>query len=93
MFGYLTPAASKIFVTAQHVYSQTSLRNFGTTLSLLDKGYLASAEPSLDASSAGYLEDMYNSWLKDPGSVHSVRLYNKKGPLCLLLEQKTFIGF
>lgn len=80
MFGYLTTAASKIFATAPHVYSsQTSL--FSTTLSLFDKGYPVSAEPSLDASSAGYLEDMYNSWLKDPGSVHSVRLHNKTGLL------------
>lgn len=86
MFGYLTPAASKIFATAQ-----TTLRNFSTTLSLLDKGYPVSAEPSLDASSAGYLEDMYNSWLKDPGSVHSVRLYNRRSSV--RLNKKTLLGF
>lgn len=32
----------------------------------------ASAEPFLNGSSATYVEDMYNAWLKDPASVHSV---------------------
>lgn len=33
----------------------------------------ASAEPFLNGSNAGYVEEMYNSWLRDPASVHAVR--------------------
>ena len=31
-----------------------------------------SAEPFLNGSSAVYVEEMYNSWLEDPRSVHKV---------------------
>lgn len=33
----------------------------------------ASAEPFLNGSSSIYVEEMYNSWLEDPKSVHKVR--------------------
>lgn len=33
----------------------------------------ASAEPFLDGTSSSYVEEMYNSWLRDPASVHTVR--------------------
>ena len=34
------------------------------------------AEPFLNGSSSIYLEEMYNSWLKDPKSVHAVSVYS-----------------
>lgn len=33
----------------------------------------ASAEPFLNGSNTSYVEEMYNSWLRDPASVHAVR--------------------
>uniref|UniRef100_A0A1S4KDI7 2-oxoglutarate dehydrogenase E1 component N-terminal domain-containing protein n=3 Tax=Culex pipiens complex TaxID=518105 RepID=A0A1S4KDI7_CULQU len=30
----------------------------------------AAAEPFLNGSSSNYIDDMYNSWLRDPASVH-----------------------
>lgn len=46
----------------------------------------ASAEPFLNGSSSAYVEDMYNSWLADPKSVHVVSLiqYNFT---CVLLKK------
>lgn len=32
----------------------------------------AAAEPFLNGGSSTYIEDMYNAWLADPSSVHSV---------------------
>lgn len=32
----------------------------------------AAQEPFLNGSSSVYVEEMYRSWLKDPGSVHKV---------------------
>lgn len=32
----------------------------------------AAAEPFLNGSNAGYVEEMYNNWLRDPASVHAV---------------------
>lgn len=32
----------------------------------------AAAEPFLNGSSSVYVEEMYNSWLQDPKSVHAV---------------------
>ena len=32
----------------------------------------AAAEPVLNGSSSVYVEEMYNSWLQDPKSVHAV---------------------
>ena len=32
----------------------------------------AAAEPFLNGSSTGYIEEMYNAWLRDPASVHAV---------------------
>lgn len=29
-------------------------------------------EPFLNGSTAGYVEEMYNAWLRDPASVHAV---------------------
>lgn len=34
----------------------------------------AAAEPFLNGSSSSYVEEMYNSWLEDPKSVHVVRI-------------------
>lgn len=34
----------------------------------------AAAEPFLNGSSSSYVEEMYNSWLRDPTSVHVVSL-------------------
>ena len=36
----------------------------------------AAAEPFLNGSSSVYVEDMYNSWLQDPKSVHAVSVTN-----------------
>lgn len=33
----------------------------------------AAAEPFLNGSSSVYVEEMYNSWMQDPKSVHKVR--------------------
>lgn len=72
MLGYLAPAATRLLQAAQHVY-QVSSRNFTTTLSLPDKGAPVSGNPPFDGTSARYLDEMYNAWLKDPKSVHAVR--------------------
>lgn len=32
----------------------------------------AASEPFLNGSNSSYIEDMYNSWLADPSSVHAV---------------------
>lgn len=32
----------------------------------------AAAEPFANGTTASYVEDMYNSWLRDPSSVHTV---------------------
>lgn len=34
----------------------------------------AAAEPFLSGSSGQYVEDMYNAWLADPSSVHTVSI-------------------
>lgn len=34
----------------------------------------AAAEPFLNGSSSNYIDDMYNSWLRDPASVHAVSM-------------------
>lgn len=37
------------------------------------RGYSVAADkPSLDGTSSNYVEEMYNSWLRDPASVHTV---------------------
>lgn len=41
-------------------------RNFATQ---------AAAEPFLNGTSSAYVEEMYNSWLKDPNSVHKVSTF------------------
>lgn len=43
----------------------------------------AAAEPFLNGSSSAYVEEMYNSWLQDPTSVHAVR-HLHKSPLVYL---------
>lgn len=35
----------------------------------------AAQEPFLNGSSSQYVEDMYNAWLADPASVHTVSTY------------------
>lgn len=44
------------------------------------RGYSVAADkPSLDGTSSNYVEEMYNSWLRDPASVHTVsRLKTKE---------------
>lgn len=37
----------------------------------------AAAEPFLNGSSSIYVEEMYNSWLQDPKSVHAVRHFGR----------------
>lgn len=42
------------------------------------RGYSVAADkPSLDGTSSNYVEEMYNSWLRDPASVHTVRRLRK----------------
>ena len=36
----------------------------------------APSEPFLNGSSSQYVEDMYNSWIQDPSSVHVVSVQN-----------------
>lgn len=39
------------------------------------RNYSAAADkPSLDGNSSSYIEEMYNSWLRDPSSVHTVNI-------------------
>lgn len=38
----------------------------------------AAAEPFLNGSSSVYVEEMYNSWLQDPKSVHAVSQIRNK---------------
>lgn len=35
----------------------------------------AASEPFLNGSNSSYIEDMYNSWLADPSSVHAVSFF------------------
>lgn len=42
------------------------------------RGYSVAADkPSLDGNSSSYVEEMYNSWLRDPASVHTVKFISK----------------
>ncbi|KAH1024835.1 2-oxoglutarate dehydrogenase complex component E1 [Dendroctonus ponderosae] len=68
MFGYLASATGRLWLTASHGGKS---RIFSTSPNLADQGVPTPAVPPLDGSSASYLEDMYNSWLNDPKSVHS----------------------
>lgn len=43
-------------------FAATSVRNYS----------VAADKPSLDGTSSSYVEEMYNSWLRDPTSVHTV---------------------
>jgi len=45
-------------------------RTFNTTPRRINSA--AAAEPFLNGSSSAYVEEMYNSWLADPKSVHVV---------------------
>lgn len=38
------------------------------------RNYSVADKPSLDGTSSSYVEEMYNSWLRDPASVHTVSL-------------------
>lgn len=44
------------------------------------------AEPFLNGSSSVYVETMYNAWLTDPNSVHTVSIpyFNFKVYICML---------
>jgi len=39
----------------------------------------AAAEPFANGSTASYVEEMYNAWLRDPTSVHTVSFPVKQG--------------
>lgn len=39
----------------------------------------AAAEPFANGSTASYVEEMYNAWLRDPTSVHTVSIPIKQG--------------
>ena len=34
------------------------------------------AEPFMNGSSSAYIEDMFEAWQRDPGSVHKVNIFN-----------------
>lgn len=51
-------------------FAATSVRNYS----------VAADKPSLDGNSTTYIEEMYNSWLRDPASVHTVRNQMKFHP-------------
>lgn len=53
---------SCVFQLTKEVLAASSVRTYSS----------ASAEPFLDGTSSSYVEDMYNSWLRDPASVHTV---------------------
>lgn len=38
---------------------------------------VAADKPSLDGTSSNYVEEMYNSWLRDPASVHTVSTWTR----------------
>lgn len=59
------------------------------------KNYSTAAEPFLNGSTSTYVEEMYNSWLADPASVHAVRKFVKKiipKPILELLHQILRVG-
>lgn len=37
----------------------------------------AAAEPFLNGTNSGYVEEMYNNWLRDPASVHAVSFHTR----------------
>lgn len=47
-------------------FAVSSVRNYS----------VAADKPSLDGNSSNYVEEMYNSWLRDPASVHTVSSIN-----------------
>jgi len=38
----------------------------------------AAAEPFANGSTASYVEEMYNAWLRDPTSVHTVSILSNR---------------
>ncbi|CAG9767598.1 unnamed protein product [Ceutorhynchus assimilis] len=73
LMSYVAPAATRLL---QNVFQP---RNFNTSLSLGDKDSppgppppsgVGHDRPPVEGTSARYLEEMYNAWLKDPTSVH-----------------------
>src|SRR6266487_3018142 len=76
-----------VLVNGKFGFRITYLKNGSETKSLpsspIKRGYMtrAAQEPFLNGSSSVYVEEMYRSWLKDPGSVHKVFLYHYSLPL------------
>lgn len=56
----------------QNTHTHTQLTKEVLAASSVRHYSSASAEPFLDGTSSSYVEDMYNSWLRDPASVHTV---------------------
>lgn len=62
------------------VFSIIFLKNFQMTREILPTTFAkhynsTAAEPFLDGTSSNYVEEMYNSWLRDPASVHTVNYF------------------
>ena len=54
-----------------------SYRHFASTTKITHQqatAAAAKAEPFLNGTNSNYLDEMYESWLEDPSSVHKVRL-------------------
>ena len=52
-----------------------SMRQYASTSKISNQQVTAAAakaEPFLNGSNSAYVEDMYESWLEDPSSVHKV---------------------
>lgn len=45
----------------------------------------AAAEPFLNGTSSSYVEEMYNAWLRDPASVHTVCVFLFIFAICMVM--------
>lgn len=54
----------------QRLKSSDSKSNVSSAAAAQVAAHRVTQEPFLNGSSSVYLEEMYNSWLQDPGSVH-----------------------
>lgn len=75
----LVPVAPLITrVAPQRLASWLTTKNTKVVLSNPPRRWYnapVATEPFLNGSSSSYVEEMYNSWLADPKSVHAVSLY------------------
>lgn len=66
----ISPMASQSFATWLLKGSSKKLNNVVATITL--RGYNSvAAEPFANGTTASYVEEMYNSWCRDPSSVHT----------------------